>query len=133
MIKISKYLLRDLLQHKVIITYGLVLLAITTILFRMDDQADKAIISIMNITLLMIPLVSLIFSTIYYYNSYEFMEMVLAQPIARKSLIASLYISICTALTLSILIGMGLPMIFMAQSSLAYTLLPIGILYTWYL
>ena len=63
----------------------------------------------MNIVLIVIPLVSLIFGAIYLYNSREFIEMMLAQPIDRKSLFTGIYFGTSIPLASGYLIGIVTP------------------------
>jgi Cu-processing system permease protein len=63
----------------------------------------------MNIVLIIIPLVSLIFGMIYLYNSREFMELLLTQPVARKHVFLGMFFGISVPLALIYLIGIYLP------------------------
>ena len=83
MLKVSRYVLYDILRNKVIIGYTLFLFVVSMSMFRMEENESKAILSLLNIVLIVIPLVSMVFATIHYYNSYEFIELMLSQPISR--------------------------------------------------
>jgi Cu-processing system permease protein len=65
----------------------------------------------MNIVLVLIPLVSIIFGAIYYYNSREFTELLLAQPVRRRSLILGQYSGLALSLSLSFVAGITIPFI----------------------
>jgi Cu-processing system permease protein len=65
----------------------------------------------MNIVLIVIPLVSLIFGAIYLYNSREFIEMMLSQPIDRRSLFGGIYFGTSIPLAAGYLIGIITPFI----------------------
>lgn len=80
-------------------------------MFSLEENAEKAILSINNVLLIIAPLVSIIFTTIHYYNSYEFFELILSQPISRTKLILSEYIAIGLSLTLALIIGLGIPIL----------------------
>ncbi|RYY20490.1 MAG: ABC transporter permease, partial [Chitinophagaceae bacterium] len=71
MLKLSKYVLYDILRNKVVIAYTLFLLIVSMSLFQMEENSSKAVLSLLNIVLIVIPLVSMVFSTIHWYNSYE--------------------------------------------------------------
>ena len=45
--------------------------------FNMEENSSKAMLSLLNIVLIVVPLISMIFTTIHYYNSYEFIELML--------------------------------------------------------
>lgn len=91
MIKLSKYVLYDILRSKIIIAYTLFLLVVSFSLFNLEENESKAVLSLLNIILIVLPLVSIVFGTIHYYNSYEFIELMLAQPMSRQKIILSEY------------------------------------------
>lgn len=109
MLKISKYVLYDIIRGKVMIAYTLFLLLVSFSLFNLESESSKAILSLMNIILIVVPLVSMIFSTIHYYNSYEFIEMMLSQPVTRTRIILSEYAGTSLSLATAYLIGIGIP------------------------
>lgn len=111
MLKISKYLLADLLRKKIIIAYAVVLFAISMCIFWLEANNDKAILSLLNIILLITPLVSLIFTTIQYYNSYEFRELLLCQPVGRKEIFSNEYLGISLAMVIAFCLGTGIPLL----------------------
>jgi Cu-processing system permease protein len=63
----------------------------------------------MNIILVLVPLIATIFGVMYYYNSREFVELLLSQPIKRRDIFVGQYLGIASSLSLSVLIGVGLP------------------------
>ena len=68
-LKILKYVLYDVLRSKMIIIYTLLLFAISFGIIYTGKDVSKAVISLLNIVLLVVPLVSIIFGTIHFYNS----------------------------------------------------------------
>lgn len=78
----------------------------------LSNDVSKAIVSLMNITFILTPLIGTIFGIMNYYNSREFIELLLAQPLQRKKLFMGLYLGISLSLSLSLILGMGLPFIF---------------------
>jgi Cu-processing system permease protein len=128
MIKISKYVLYDIVRNKVIIAYTLFLLIVSMSLFLMEENSSKAILSLLNIVLIVVPLVSLVFSTIHWYNLYEFTELMLTQPLSRKEVLFSEYAGISASLVTATLIGLGIPVIMYNCDSTGLSLLLIGCL-----
>jgi Cu-processing system permease protein len=53
----------------------------------------------------------MVLGVIYYYNSREFAELLLAQPIKRKSVFLGQYLGLSMSLCLSFLLGIGLPFV----------------------
>src|SRR5215467_15048284 len=111
MLKLSRYVLYDILRSKVIIAYTLFLFIISISLFRMEENNGKAMLSLLNILLIVVPLISMIFSTIHYYNSYEFIELMLSQPMSRTRILLSEYSGVGLSLLSAFLIGVGIPII----------------------
>src|SRR5262245_11393616 len=109
--KIVKYVMLDILRSKIIIGYTLFLLEVSLSVFALEDSSSKGLISLLNIILIIVPLVSIIFSTIYVYNSAEFIELLVSQPIKRRTLWLSVYIGLSLALSLAFFIGTGLPIL----------------------
>src|SRR6476661_9819092 len=130
MFKISKYVLYDILRNKVILAYTAFLLVVSMSLFQMEEKSSKAVLSLLNIVLIVVPLVSLVFSTIHWYNSYEFIELMLTQPISRKKVLFSEYMGICGSLTTAFLVGVGVPMAIYQFDSTGISLILIGSLLT---
>ena len=109
------------------IFYTMLLLIITFSVFNLEDTSSKGMITMLSIILLIIPLVSIIFSTIYIYNSTEFIELILSQPINRKSIWLSLYFGLSISLGISFLIGSGLIIILFSPDAKGIMLLSIGV------
>ena len=122
MFKVIKYVMVDILRSKVAAAYTIFLLAISLSIFNLEDNSAKGLLSMLNIILIIVPLVSLIFSTIYMYNSVEFIELLLSQPIQRKKLLLSIYSGICLSMIIAFAIGAGIPMILLEGSITAYVM-----------
>lgn len=87
-------------------------LLLTLSLFWLSSDLSKVIISLMNVILVLIPLIATMFGVMYYYNSREFAELLLAQPVRRTYIFLGQYLGVAVSLSLSLLIGVGLPFIF---------------------
>lgn len=127
---IVKHVLLDLIRNRIIMAYTFFLLAMSFGIFNMDENATKGIMSLMNLVLIFIPLVSIIFSTIYVYNSSEFIELLVAQPLKRKSLWLSIYAGLSLSLVLAFLVGVGIPVLIYDGTSTGFTLLLSGVFQT---
>jgi len=130
MFKVIKYVMVDILRSKVAAGYTIFLLAISLSIFNLEDNSAKGLLSMLNIILIIIPLVSLIFSTIYMYNSAEFIELLLSQPIQRRKLLLSIYAGICLSMMIAFTIGVGIPMILLEGSITAYVMTLTGMALT---
>lgn len=130
MTRIVKYVFYDLLRTRFIILYTVLLLVSTIVLFQFDSDPGKIILSLLNIVLMVVPLVSIVFTTIHFFNSYEFIELMLAQPVNRIVIFLSEYIALALSLCLAYLIGVGVPIIMYGASSGGPTLLFSGLMLT---
>ncbi|MBK5269708.1 MAG: ABC transporter permease subunit [Bacteroidia bacterium] len=111
MMKLSRYVLYDILRSKVVLAYTIFLFIISISLFRMDENSSKAMLSLLNIVLIVVPLISMVFATIHYYNSYEFIELMLSQPMSRTRILLSEYSGVVLSLLSAFLIGVGIPVL----------------------
>lgn len=128
--KILKYILLDILRNKIVVAYTLFLLAISLTVFSLEDTPQKGLLSLLNLILFIVPLVSIIFSTIYIYNSAEFIELLVSQPINRKSIWLSLFGGLAGALTLAFIVGAGIPTLIFEPTSTGVTMVIMGALIT---
>ncbi|MBS4043385.1 MAG: ABC transporter permease subunit [Chitinophagaceae bacterium] len=126
--KIIKYVMIDLVRNKVMIAYTLVLLMISLSIFNIEDSNAKGLLSLLNVILIIVPLVSLLFATIYVYNSSEFLELLVSQPLKRKTIWLSLFIGLATVIGLAFVIGIGLPILFYELTSVGIMMMITGIL-----
>ncbi|MFZ2897098.1 MAG: ABC transporter permease [Saprospiraceae bacterium] len=112
MTKILKYTLFDLLRSRWSLFYLGFFLLLTIVLLSFSGDVSKVIISLMNVVLILCPLIATLFGVMYAYNSREFTELLLAQPIRRTSIFAGQYLGLGFSLSGSLLIGVGLPFLF---------------------
>lgn len=116
--RIIKYIVLDILKNKTVLAYTLLLALLTWGVFSLEDNTSKGMLTLLNVILLSVPLVSIMFSTIYIYNSSEFIELLLSQPIKRNRIYTSLFIGLSVSMVLAFLIGAGIPiLIFVPQTA----------------
>lgn len=109
---IFKYQWKDLFRGKWIIGYGLIYLLISDAMIRFGSAGPKAMLSIANIMLLLIPLVGMIYGALYLYQSREFTELLLAQPLDRTTLFWGLFGGLALPLALMFSLGVALPIVY---------------------
>lgn len=112
MLKILKYSSYDLLRSRWSYVYFSFYLLLGIILLFLNNDLSKAVITLMNVIIILVPLIGTIFGVMYYYNSKEFTELLLAQPIKRSSIFMGQYLGVALSLSLSLIIGLGVPFIF---------------------
>lgn len=101
---------RSLLRGKWVAGYALIFLILTDSLLRFGGGGPEALLSLSNVMLLFIPLVGMIYGILYIYQSREFVELLLTQPIDRKVLYWGLYLGIATPLMAAFIAGSALPL-----------------------
>ncbi len=92
--------------------YFLFYLLLGVVLLFLNNDLSKAVITLMNVIIILVPLIGTIFGVMYYYNSREFTELLLAQPVKRSSIFLGQYFGVATSLSMSLVIGLGMPFIF---------------------
>jgi Cu-processing system permease protein len=128
--QITRFVLGDILRNRILLIYGLLLALFSWTVLGLEDNSSKGLLSLLNISLLIVPLFALLFSTIYLYNSQEFIELLVSQPIHRKTLWRSLFWGLGISLVAVYLLGMGIPLLVTEPNALGITLLGTGILIT---
>ncbi len=111
MFKILKYSFYDLMRSRWSYVYFIFYLILGFVLLFLNNDLDKAIITLLNIIIVLTPLIGTVFGVMYYYNSKEFTELLLAQPINRKKIFLGQYLGIALSLTLSLVLGLGIPFV----------------------
>lgn len=130
MLRLSRYIVYDILRNKIILVYTLLLFAIAMGLFQVEENNNKAMMSLLSIILIIVPLVSLVFTTIHFYNSYEFMELLLSQPQSRSNIFFSEFLGVGFSMSIAYFVGVGLPLLIYSISEISFYLLFIGVFLT---
>lgn len=128
--RITKIILSDILKNKIVLIYTLILAILSWSSFGMEDNTSKGMLTILNVILFTVPLVSILFATIYVYNSSEFIELLLSQPLKRNKIWTSLFLSITLSLHIAFFVGAGLPLLLFAPEFSGFLMIIIGFLIT---
>jgi Cu-processing system permease protein len=100
---------RDALRSRWIVVYTVFFLLLTEGLLRFSGGDARAVLSVASASLMVIPLATLVLSTIYVYNAREFTELLLAQPVKRSTLYTGLYLGLALPTAGGFVAGVGLP------------------------
>jgi Cu-processing system permease protein len=128
--KIYKYVLLDIIQNKIVLIYTFLLLVIAFSVFTLESNSAKGLLSLLNIILIIVPLICIIFSTIYIYNSSEFIELLVGQPVKRKSIWLSLFGGLASSLSLAFFVGVGIPILLYHADSTGLMMIAMGLFLT---
>jgi Cu-processing system permease protein len=118
----------DILRDRIVLLYTIFLFITSFSMFSLEDNTSKGLLSLLNIILIIIPLVSIIFSTIYIYNSAEFIELLVSQPLKRKTIWLSLFTGLAASLSLAFFIGAGIPVLLYQANLIGFMMIAMGIL-----
>ena len=107
--RVLHYEASNVLRGKGVIAWGLLFIAIGEALLRFGGDDSRALLSLVNIVLFVVPLISLVFGAMYLYGAREFNEMLLAQPVKRGELFAGLYLGVAGPLAGCVALGIAVP------------------------
>jgi len=107
-LKIMKYELRDVGRSRSLFAYALFFAIVTDALLRFGG-GGKALVSLASVALFIIPLVALVFGTVFLDNARDFTELLLAQPITRRQLYSGLYLGLTLPLGAAFVAGVLVP------------------------
>lgn len=102
--------IRNVLRSRWLLGYAALLFAMSTLLLWFGGSGARALLSLVNVVLLLLPLVSVVFGTLYVYNAREFIELLLAQPVSRGAVYIGLYGGLAIPLCLALVLGVGAPL-----------------------
>jgi Cu-processing system permease protein len=103
--------LRNVARTRWVLGYAVLFLLLTDALLRFGGSGSRAVASLTNVIIAVIPLVSIVFGTMHLYHAREFIQLILAQPVGRRSLFAGLYGGLALPLVLAFLLGTGIPFV----------------------
>jgi Cu-processing system permease protein len=135
MIKVWQYSIYDLARNRWTYSYFIFFFAVAAVLLHMSGSINMAVASLLNIIIVLVPLIGTVFGAIYFYNSREFMELLLSQPIKRRSLFLGHYLGIATSLSMSLVLGLGIPFLLhglwgSGQAGAFFNLISVGVFLT---
>jgi Cu-processing system permease protein len=128
--KILKYVIVDIVQNKIVLIYTLLLLIISLSVFNLENNTAKGMLSLLNIIVIIVPLICIIFSTIYIYNSSEFIELLVSQPLKRRTIWLSIFSGLASSLSFAFLIGAGIPVLLYHADSTGFMMVAMGLFLT---
>ena len=108
-VRIAWYELRDVVRGKWLLLYGAFFLVLTEGLFRFVGEPSRVMVSLSSVVVLLVPLVGVLFGTVYLYGAREFNELLLAQPVNRRQMFGGLYLGLALPLAGAMVVGVGAP------------------------
>lgn len=128
--KILKYVIVDIVQNKIVLIYTFLLLVISLSVFSLENNSAKGMLSLLNIVLIIVPLICAVFSTIYIYNSGEFIVLLVSQPLKRRTIWLSIFYGLAASLSLAFFIGAGIPILLYHADATGIMMIAMGLCLT---
>lgn len=128
--KIMKYIIKDIIRSRFIFFYTGTLFLLTIGVNYLNRDETKTIITILNLIIYLNPLVIILYVSLHFYNSKEFIETLLTYPVRRKQIFYAEYFSLTLSLSISYVIGIIVPLIIFGNMMLIFNLLISGVLLT---
>ncbi len=110
-VKIVRYVVLDVVRNRWVLAYALFFFLVTDVLLRLGGTGPRAMLSLLNVVVLLIPLVTIVFGTIYWHGAREFNELLLSQPVARGTLFHGLFAGLVLPLSLAFAVGVTIPVL----------------------
>ncbi|GAA4383834.1 ABC transporter permease subunit [Hymenobacter koreensis] len=131
MLNLLAFMLRDLLRNRTVLAYAGLLLLLSTGLWWLDPAPERLALNLVNVTLLFVPLYTVIFTITYFHNSRDFTELLVVLPLPRRAVLLGQLGAVLLALSAALLVGLGLPLLLLAGSWRTLTLVLTGVGLTW--
>ena len=93
------------------LAYGLFFFIACDLLLRLGGTTPRAMLSLLNVVILLIPLTTIVFGTIYWHGAREFNELLLAQPVSRSTLFHGLFAGLVLPLAAAFVLGVTMPLV----------------------
>jgi Cu-processing system permease protein len=107
---IVSYELSDVVRRRWVIGYALFFVAMTEGLLWLGGGGARVAVSLIDVVLLIIPLVSITFAALYVYNAQGFLQLLLSQPLSRRELFAGTWAGLVLPLVGAFVLGVGVPL-----------------------
>ena len=116
MTRVLRYEASNVLRGKNVVAWAICFVVLGEALLRFGGDDAKALLSLVNVVLFIVPLVSLVFGAMSLYGAREFNELLLAQPVRRGALFAGLYLGVAGPLAGAVATGIAIPFLLRAPS-----------------
>ncbi|MFA6235606.1 MAG: ABC transporter permease, partial [Bacteroidota bacterium] len=109
--KLVKYQLRNVLRSRWVFFATGFFFVFSEAIYQASGSSSRMEISLMSIVLIVLPLFSAVFGTMYIYGSREFLEVLVAQPLRRRDIFFSSWLVVTSSIAMCFLLGTGIPLL----------------------
>lgn len=113
----------EIRRSRAVLIFALALLGVTEALLSLGGGGPRALVSLLNVVLGLVPVVSAVFAAIHLYAARDFVELLLVQPVPRRQLYGGLFAGLALPLAGAVVAGIGLPFLWHGGADV-----PIGLL-----
>ena len=110
--KVARPQVKNVARSHWLVSYFAFFMLATEGLLRFAGGDSRSLLSLASIVLFVVPLVTLVYGIIYLYNNREFIELLLAQPLKRRTLFAGLYLGLSIPLVVALVAGVTVPFLY---------------------
>lgn len=116
-LRIARSQFRDVARSRWIAVYLLLLLGFAGALVAFGGGGRRALSGLVNLVLIVVPLVSVLFGTLYLYGARDFRRLLLAQPVGRDRVLDGQYLGLALPLAAVTALGLGIPVLATAANA----------------
>ena len=102
--------IRNLVRIRWLWFYLLALACGSALFLYMSGDLDRVILSLLNVTLLIVPLITAFFGITYFYDSKDFIKFLLTQPVSRREVFLGKFLSLSIFMSLLYFLGVSIPL-----------------------
>lgn len=109
--RLVKYQARNVLRSRWVFALTAFFLVFTEVIYQASGSAAGMEVTLMSVVLIVLPLFSVVYGTMYVYGSREFLEVLAAQPLRRRDIYFSSWLVVTGAVAGCFLVGTGVPLL----------------------
>lgn len=108
----TTYQIKNNLRSRWFYLYFSLFFLISHFSLQFSDDISKFSINLMSANIFIVPLVSVIYGTLFFYNNVDYIIFILTQPVNRKTIFLSLFLGLSLPMITGFLLGTALPLIY---------------------
>jgi Cu-processing system permease protein len=107
--RLFKYEMINLLRSRWIFLFAALSLTLSFTLVQITGDFEKSVVTLGAVTVVLVPLLSVLFASVSWYYSERFTQLLLTQPVPRSRVFLARITALLVALSLSFPVALGLP------------------------
>lgn len=110
------YQIKNSLRSRWFYLYFVFFLLVSHFSLQFNNDISKFSINLMSANIFIVPLVSIIYGTIFFYNNIDYIIFILTQPVKRQTIFLSLFFGLSLPMIIGFISGTILPLIYMQMN-----------------